>query len=159
MRHRRLAGCLTVTGLVDDQRLAGVSCLACRFEKTPAVLDALQQADNRPGIVIFSEIGNEVADIDVARIARCEIVREADAALHALQHGVTECAALRHNPDRPRAMPHARIVGHKIQSGLRLGIGETDAIGSDYSHTGAMRKVDQAMLRRDAVGLRRLRES
>ena len=156
MRHRRLAGGLAVAGLVDDQRLAGVPRLARRFEKAPAILDAFQQADDRPGVVVLGEIGDEVADIDIAGIARREIVREADAALHALQHGIAQRAALRHDSDRASTMTHGGIVRHEIQSGLRSRIGETDAIRPDHPHAGAMRERDQTLLRLDTIRFRGL---
>ena len=94
MRHRRLARGLAVAGLVDYQRLARVARFSRGAEKAVAILHALEQADDRPCIVILGEIGDEIADIDVAGIAGREVVRKSDPTLHALQHGVAQRAAL-----------------------------------------------------------------
>ena len=159
MRHRRLAGGLVVAGLVDDQRLAGVAGFTGRGEEAVTVLDAFEQADDRSGVVVFGEIGNEIADIDVAGISGREIMREPDTALHALQDGVTERAALRDDTNGATPVTHPGIIRHEVQPGARTRIGETDAVRADHAHASAIRKFHHALLRFDAIRLGRLRKT
>ncbi len=159
MRHRRLAGGLAVAGLIDDQRLSGGARLACGCEKAAAVLDAFEQANDRSGVVVFREIGDEIAYVDVAGITGCEVVRESDAALHALQHRITERTALRDDPDRSATMPHGGVSGHEIQPRAGTRIGEPNTIRPDDTHAGPFGKLQQALLRLNPIGFGGLREA
>ncbi|MDR8758920.1 hypothetical protein FEP90_00585 [Burkholderia multivorans] len=99
MRECRLAARCRVARLVDDQWLARSVGEARGLEEARSALDAFEQADDGADFRIVSESGDEIGHVHVGRVARGEVVADADTTGHRLQHRIAERTTLRNHRD------------------------------------------------------------
>jgi hypothetical protein len=104
-------------------------------------------------LLVVCEKGYEVADIDVGRIARCEIFGKSNTPLHALEDRVAQRAALRDDRDGTPPVPHAAIVGHEVQSRASLRVRKSDAIRTGDANAEPPSRRHDAFLLLDALRL------
>ena len=102
MRECGLTAQIVAPHLVGDKGLAGRERALRRFQKTRAVRYAFTHARNRLRRLVLHHEVDEVADVDVAGVARGDVVAEADAPLHALCENESERAALDYETDGAR---------------------------------------------------------